>query len=95
MAENLFKHRTFILAIILVLILIIAGIFLYTAKNMYKISYVGTYQLGSFNIYVYNVYGNLYACSQNISGEQCLIAKNTLICGDTSCVQIYDIVNVS
>ncbi len=95
MVKNILKDKTFLLTIIVVLLLIFAGLFLYKEQYSGKINYIGTYQIGSFNIYVYNIYGKLYACTQNISGEQCLVAKNTLLCGDTSCVQIYAVVNVT
>jgi hypothetical protein len=84
-----------LIVLIISIILVLATIFFIKEQYFHKINFVGTYQIGSFNIYVYNIYGKLYACTQNISGEQCLVAKNTLLCGDTSCVEIYAIVNIT
>ena len=89
-----------IIAVIILIILaalIIAEVIIMAKAimaNTRDISYQGTYKIGSFDVYIYNVYGNLYACPQNITGQQCLIAKNTLVCGDVSCIEIYGIVNV-
>jgi hypothetical protein len=85
-----------VIAVITLIIFILAALIIAKVimANTQDISYQGTYKIGSFDVYIYNVYGNLYACPQNITGQQCLIAKNTLVCGDVSCIEIYGIVNV-
>lgn len=89
------EELTGILLVIMLFIIIVAGVLYFSLDHLNnEVSFIGTYKIGEYNLYVYKVGPGMYACMQNISGEQCLIAKNTLICGGISCVQVYGIVNI-
>ncbi|MGC9133504.1 MAG: hypothetical protein ACP5GJ_03850 [Nanopusillaceae archaeon] len=79
----------------LIALVLAAIVFFLIANSTYNTKSVEIMPFGTTTLYIYHINGNTYACTQNITGETCLVAHNTLICPDTTCLQIYNIVNIT
>ena len=88
------EMHSLILAVVAILVLALL-IILFMAVSSYNTKSVEVIPFGTTTLYIYHINGNTYACMQNITGETCLVAHNTLICPDTTCLQIYNIVNIT
>lgn len=96
MGKHMSIRAYVLLALVLLLtisVIMVLVFSLYNKSNSTK--NVSTIQFGQNTLYIYNINGNIYVCTQNISGETCLVAHNSLICPETTCLQIYNIVNIS
>ena len=78
-----------------IIVFLTALVLILTLFKASAIKSVETISFGQNTLYIYHIDGNMYVCTQNISGETCLVGHNTLICQDTTCLQIYNILNIT